>query len=120
MSGTPANLETDSLVIKVTDSVANTASGTFSLTVNPASGIVFDFFIAPNGDDNNVGSLASPWSITGLTNNQASYGNLGKKIGLIGDIAGTQTPFQFGTKGGLQTTIFAFNNANSDQPFIGL
>ena len=65
----------------------------------------FDFFIAPNGDDNNSGTLASPWSITALNSKQSTYA--GKKIGIIGDISGTQTPIQFGTVGGVQTTLYS-------------
>jgi hypothetical protein len=84
--------------------------GLSSAVVSP---IVFDYYIAPNGDDNNVGSLASPWSITAINTKQSTYA--GKKIGLIGDIAGTQTPIQYGTVGGVQTTLYSLCQAQNGQ-----
>ena len=106
VSGTPGNLETDSLVIKVTDASLNSASGTFSLTVNTNSGYTFDFFMAPNGDDvTGNGTLGNPWSITAINSKQSTYA--GKKIGVIGDISGVQTSIQFGTANGTQTTLFS-------------
>lgn len=50
VSGTPGTIETDSLVIKVTDSVLATSSGTFSLTVNsPAGADVFSIYVNHSG-----------------------------------------------------------------------
>ena len=69
-------------------------------------GITFDRFIAPNGDDNNDGlTPATAWSITALNSKQAIYS--GKKVGIIGDVGGTQTPIQYGTVNGVQTTLFS-------------
>lgn len=80
--------------------------GTTNRSYSPITApVFFDFFIAPNGDDNNLGTLASPWSITALNSKQSTYA--GKKIGIIGDIAGVQTPIQHGTIGGVQTTLFS-------------
>lgn len=70
--------------------------------------INFDFFIAPNGDDNNTGSIAAPWSITALNSKQTLY--QGKKVGIIGDVGGVQTPITHGTIGGVQTTLQAAAN----------
>lgn len=111
VTGTPSTLETDSLVIKVTDALGGTASGTFGLTVNAASSS-FDRFIAPNGDDSNTGLLSSPWSITALNSKQSVYHGL--KIGIIGDVAGVQTVYTFGTAAGVQTTLSSLaTSANS-------
>ena len=115
VTGTPGTIETDSLVIKVTDSVLATATGTFSLTVNAP--VAFDFFIAPNGDDTlGDGSLGNPWSITAFNSKSATYS--GKRVGLIGDIAGTQTPYTHGTINGVQTTLLSISNGNGNQPTI--
>lgn len=75
------------------------------------STVSFDYFISPKGDDNNAGSLASPWSITALNSKQSIYA--GKKIGIIGD----QGVIQSGTVGGVQTTLYSIyqtlnNNTN--------
>jgi hypothetical protein len=83
-----------------------------------SSGVTFDFFIAPNGDDNNAGTLSSPWSLTALNSKQSTY--RGQNVGIIGDIAGTQTPLQYGQIGGVQTTIYSYLNATIDQPFLNV
>jgi hypothetical protein len=57
----------------------------------------FNYYISPTGDDNNPGTLASPWSITALNSKQSTYG--GKRVGLL---PGT---YQYGTVGGVQTTL---------------
>jgi hypothetical protein len=63
-----------------------------------APSIVFQYFISATGDDNNPGTLASPWSITAINNNQATYG--GTYLGIIGDIGVTLTGVQItGTAG---------------------
>jgi len=80
------------------------------------SALPFDYFISPNGDDNNVGSLASPWSITALNSKMGAYA--GKRIGIIGDIGGTQTPITYGTIGGTRTTLLSIVNANGNQPAL--
>ena len=64
----------------------------------------FDYYISPTGDDNNAGTLASPWSITALNNNAATYA--GKHVGLL---PGT---YQYGTKGGVQTTLYSLCMGN--------
>jgi hypothetical protein len=61
----------------------------------------FDYYISPNGDDNNSGTLASPWSITALNSKQSTYG--GKRIGIIGD----KGLIQFGTVGGVRHTLYS-------------
>ena len=75
-----------------------------------ASPYVFQYYIAPNGDDNNNGlTPATAWSITALNSKQSTYA--GKVIGIIGDVAGVQTPIQYGTIGGVQSTLYALYQA---------
>jgi hypothetical protein len=74
-----------------------------------SQGASFDYYISPTGDDNNPGTLASPWSITALNSKMGTYS--GKRIGIIGDVGGVQTPIQFGTVGGKQTTIYSMMQA---------
>jgi hypothetical protein len=71
-------------------------------TANP----IPQYYVSPTGDDNNPGTLASPWSITFLNNNQATYP--GKVIGFL---PGT---YQYGTKGGVQTTIYSKMTTNGN------
>jgi len=65
----------------------------------------FNFFISTTGDDNNAGTLASPWSITALNSKGATYA--GKRVGLL---PGT---YQYGIVGGVQTTLFALCNSQN-------
>ncbi len=65
----------------------------------------FDYYISPKGDDNNSGTLASPWSITALNSKQSIYS--GKRIGIIGD----QGVIQHGTVGGVQHTLYSLYQA---------
>lgn len=94
--------------IGVASGLTTSAVGSAAYTIGA---LTFDFFIAPNGDDNNAGTLASPWSITALNSKQSTYA--GKKIGLIGDVAGTQTSIQYGRVGGVQTSLYSLIQANS-------
>ena len=80
------------------------------------SALPFDFFISPNGDDNNAGSLTSPWSITALNSKQSTYS--GRRIGIIGDVGGTQTPIQHGTVGGVQTTLYSMYQRGGSAPVL--
>ncbi len=110
LSGTPGTLETESLTIRVTDHLGTNYSANFSLTVAAASAIVPNFWIAPNGDDNNNGlTPATAWSITALNSKESTYA--GKVIGIIGDVSGVQTPIQYGTVGGVQTTLYSLYQA---------
>jgi len=85
---------------------------TFAQSVLP-----FDYFISPNGDDNNAGSLASPWSITALNSKMSLYA--GKRVGIIGDIGGVQTPIQHGTIGGVQTTLYSlYQSSDGNNPVL--
>lgn len=78
----------------------------------------FDFYISPTGDDNNAGTLASPWSISALgieipggggsivlntSNKWSTY--KGHRVGLL---PGTYTQ---GTVGGVSTTLYAYAQA---------
>ena len=47
----------------------------------------FDFFMSAAGDDNNAGTLGSPWSITAFNSKSSTYS--AKKIGIIGDVGVT-------------------------------
>lgn len=56
----------------------------YSAIMNWIEGIVpttFQYFISTTGSDSNVGSLASPWSITALSTHQSVYA--GKNVGII-------------------------------------
>lgn len=104
LTGTPGTIETESLTVHVTDSsggVNTPISKSFSLGVVAAGPPSFNFFISPTGDDNNAGTLASPWSITALRSKQSTYA--GKVIGIIGD----QGTIQSGKVGGVSTTLFS-------------
>ena len=68
-----------------------------------ASSSTFDYYISPTGDDNNPGTLGSPWSITALNSKKAVYG--GRRIGLL---PGT---YQYGTVGGVKTTLYSMNQS---------
>ncbi len=59
----------------------------------------FDYYISPTGDDNNAGTLSSPWSITALNSKKTMYG--GKRIGLL---PGT---YQYGVVGGVKTSLYS-------------
>lgn len=67
------------------------------------SGDPFDYYIDPAGDDNNAGSLASPWSITALNTKMSTY--RGKRVGLL---PGTHDR---GRVGGTETTLYSLLNA---------
>jgi len=73
----------------------------------------FDYYISPTGDDNNAGTLASPWSITALNSKMGTYS--GKRVGVIGDVGGTQTPIHYGTVGGKQTTLYSMMSGLGSQ-----
>lgn len=76
----------------------------------------FDYYISASGDDNNPGTLASPWSITALNSKQSTYA--GKNIGIIGD----QGIIHYGTAGGVQTTLYSlFQGASgTGNPILAL
>lgn len=67
----------------------------------------FDYFISPNGDDKNSGTLNSPWSITALNSKMALYG--GKRIGIIGD----QGIIQAGRVDGVVRSLYSMYQAQS-------
>ena len=86
----------------------------------PPPGQPFDFYIGPNGDDNNPGTLSQPWSITALgttfvnvhgnptlnpNNKWAQY--TGKRVGLL---PGIHTK---GSVGGVVTTLYSIAQAPS-------
>lgn len=84
VTGTPGTAETETITVFATDSLgATSVNQPVSLTV-AAVGAAFDFYISPTGSDSNTGTLASPWAITALNTKQATYGGLGKRIGVIG------------------------------------
>jgi hypothetical protein len=67
--------------------------------------IVFDYYISASGDDDNPGTLASPWSITALNTHGPTYA--GRKVGLIGD----QGVIQHGRSGGVATSLYSLYQA---------
>jgi hypothetical protein len=46
-----------------------------------SGGATFDYYISTTGSDSNVGSLASPWAVTGINTKQATYS--GKRVGIL-------------------------------------
>lgn len=69
-------------------------------------GVTFNFFIAPNGDDSNNGlTPATAWSLSALNSKQSTY--TGQNIGIVGDIAGVQTPITQTSIAGTVTTLYA-------------
>jgi len=83
-----------------------------TLSYGAASGYVFDFFVAPDGDDTlgrngsgvAVGSLANPASLTAL--GTATYSKAGVLPGV----------YQYGTIGGVKTYFGAAQNAGTGVP----
>jgi Chitobiase/beta-hexosaminidase C-terminal domain len=56
----------------------------YAAIMNWIEGIVpttFHYFISPTGSDSNVGSLASPWSITAINTKQSTYA--GSSVGIM-------------------------------------
>jgi hypothetical protein len=81
---------------------------THNLTsVLPLGVVFFDYFIGPNGDDNNPGTLTQPWSMSALNTKWSTYA--GKRIGIIGD----QGVIQYGRVGGVQTSIYSMIQSQS-------
>jgi hypothetical protein len=70
--------------IGVASGFSNSAVGSAAYTIG---GVTFNLFISANGDDNNAGTLSSPWSITALNTKQSTYRGL--NIGIIGDVGVT-------------------------------
>lgn len=95
-----------------------TASGYTQSAVGSATytigTVTFNYFVSPTGDDNNAGTLVSPWSITALNSKQSTYA--GKNIGFL---PGT---YQYGTVGGVQTTLYSLFQAapGTGNPIIAI
>lgn len=83
--------------------IANTALTVHELGYFTAPGETFNFYLSPTGDDDNTGTLASPWSITAINNNQSAY--TGLRVGLLPGV------YQYGTKGGVQTSLYTLSQA---------
>jgi hypothetical protein len=67
----------------------------------------FDYYISPTGDDNNAGTLASPWSITALNSRRSTYA--GKRVGIIGD----KGVIAYGRAGGVAKTLYSLYQATT-------
>jgi hypothetical protein len=78
----------------------------------------FDYFVGPNGNDGGAGTLGSPWSITAFNSQQAKYA--GKRIGIIGDVGGVQTPIQQGNGGTLYSLMQTINQPNGTGAAINI
>ena len=63
----------------------------------------FNFYISPAGDNNNSGTLVSPWSITALNSKQSTYA--GKRVGILPGI------YRYGTVGGVKTSLYTLCQA---------
>jgi hypothetical protein len=74
----------------------------------PAQAQGFDRYISPTGDDNNSGSYGAPWSASALNNNAAAYPSL--RVGFLPGL------YLSGTKGGVQTSIYAMYQAIGGGP----
>jgi hypothetical protein len=70
-----------------------------SIVSAPPAGDPFDFYVSPSGDDNNAGSLASPWSIGAINSKQSTYDGL--RLGLL---PGTYTHSRVG---GSATSLYS-------------
>lgn len=67
--------------IGVVSGFANSATGSAGYTIGAAA---FNFFISPTGSDGNLGTLASPWAITSLRDNNSNNSLIhGQRIGLL-------------------------------------
>lgn len=115
VTGTPTVVETDTLVIKVTDNAGGTASGSFNVAVSAAG--AFNFYISPTGNDGNVGSLASPWAITSLQSGNANRTHMtaGTKIGLL---SGTYNVAGLVGAGDFTTPLFDMPAGTTSAPVI--
>jgi hypothetical protein len=71
----------------------------------------FDYYIGPNGDDNNPGTYAQPWAITAINTRRAVYA--GKRIGLLD---GTYNVHALCQKGGATAAALAINGGPSGGP----
>ena len=81
--------------IGVASGLTTSAVGSAAYTIGT---LTFDFFMSPNGDDNNAGTLASPWSVTAFNSKSSTYS--GKNIGIIGDVGVSLSGFSItGTAG---------------------
>ncbi len=92
------------LVFQASNSVASTQSAPASSQIVSSGGPgPPDFYISPNGDDNNAGTAVAPWSITALNTKQSVYA--GKRVALL---PGT---YQYGTVAGVQTSLYSLYQA---------
>jgi hypothetical protein len=64
-------------------------------SVRAATSAPFDYYISTGGNDNNPGTLASPWSINSLNRNSGNNSKMaGKRIGLIQGTYGVYSLWQ--------------------------
>jgi hypothetical protein len=77
--------------------VAGPGSRLYTSAVEP--GDPFDYYLDPAGDDNNDGTLASPWSIGAINSKRATYA--GSRVGLL---PGTYTHSRVG---GVATSLYS-------------
>lgn len=116
LSGTPTTAEVESIQFQCVDALGRSATATYPLTVTTSSSS-FDFYIANTGNDNNLGTQVSPWSINALNSKQATYA--GKRVGFI---AGTYVTATLYNAGAGSNAVFpdwtTYANANA-APFDG-
>lgn len=79
------------------------------IPAGPPNGVI-NFFISPAGVDTNPGTLAQPWSLSAIKNNQTTYA--GKAIGVIG---GT---YQYVNSGSGQVSIYSLIQASTSTAAI--
>jgi hypothetical protein len=73
-----------------------------------ATAATFDYYISTTGSDLNVGSLASPWAITGLNSKRSTY--TGKRVGII---AGTYNVYSLCQAGSWNAPALGVNGGTS-------
>lgn len=105
-------LYTGAITVSATETIKaiGTAAGFANSSVGSATYVIgalsFDFFIGPDGDDTlGDGSLGNPWSLSAFNSKQSTYA--GKKIGIIGDVAGVQTPITQTSIAGTVKTLYS-------------
>jgi hypothetical protein len=94
-------------------------------------GTPFDFYVSPTGDDDNTGSLTSPWSITALCTmpnrtttacKWSTYG--GKRVGLVpgtytqGKYMGTVTTLKSLMDGGAGLALYINGGPSASSPTV--
>lgn len=92
-----------------------------SATLAGPSGATFDKYISTTGNDSNIGSLASPWSITAInTHSGGANSYAGKRLGILPGTYDVSGLMFFGAAGGHSCAVMINGGPNSSMPtYIG-